>query len=297
MTAGFGNIIKQYQGVAPNSVLNAVAKASKATGANFSFLMKKAATESSFNPSAKAKSSTATGLFQFIENTWLSMVKKHGDKYGLGALAAKIEMKDGRPCVTDCSAKKEILDLRKNPEISALMAGEFSAENQRYLENNTDDQIGETELYLAHFMGAQGAAKFLNARAEDPEQIAAEIFPREAAANKNVFFDQDTGEARTLDDVYSLMNDKFTCKTTQPLAKQTMPRKPSADFGFAKTPAASALLPLILAAPQASSSNDIIWSDDPRYASFGFGRSYAQNKIAAPSFMTLLEAQTLSYNS
>src|SRR3989304_6915423 len=162
MTSAVAQIIDKYHGLASKQVINAVERAAARTGADFPFLREKAAAESGFAPAARSKSSTATGLFQFIEGTWLQMVKEHGAKYGLGRLAARIEVKDGKPCVDDCAVKDEILNLRQNPEIAALMAGEFSAANKQYLETRTGGDVGAAELYLAHFMGAGGAGEFLN---------------------------------------------------------------------------------------------------------------------------------------
>src|SRR5689334_13537826 len=148
MTAALSNDMVKYQGVAPKQVIFAVEKAAKRTGADFSYLMEKASTESSFNPQAKSHHSTATGLFQFIESTWLNLVKQYGAKFGLGQYAKQIEIRDGKPCVDNCTVKDKILSLRKNPEISALMAGAYSAENKSYLEQHTDTPVGATELYL-----------------------------------------------------------------------------------------------------------------------------------------------------
>src|SRR5690606_31143423 len=108
-----------------------------------------------------------------------NMVKKHGDKYGLGDYAEKIDIKNGRPCVEDCD-RDEILNLRNDPEIAALMAGEFTAENKSYLKRNVGGDVGSTELYFAHFMGAGGAAKFLNSRNVNGDVKAADIFPAAA---------------------------------------------------------------------------------------------------------------------
>lgn len=201
-------IIHKYQSSAPQRVVSAIARAAKATGADFSLLMDKASAESDFNPAAKAKGSSATGLFQFIDSTWLSMVKEHGAKYGLSAYADKIEMKNGKPCCTDASVKSKILDLRKNPEISALMAGELTQDNREYLESRGVDDVGKTEMYLAHFMGAGGAAKFLTARDKSGTLAGASLFPREAHANKSVFFDA-AGRPRTLDQIYDRFARKF----------------------------------------------------------------------------------------
>jgi hypothetical protein len=209
MTFAFAEIADKYQGVAPRQVIAAVQKAATRTGVDFSYLMEKASTESSFDPKARAKGSTATGLFQFIESTWLSMVKEYGPQFGLGKLASQIEVRNGRPCVDNCDVKNRILNLRKNPEIAALMAGAYSAQNKVYLETHTDGDVSDTDLYLAHFLGPNGATKFINARAEDGDVTAAKLFPQAAHVNRNVFYDKDTGQPRTLNEIYDVFAGKF----------------------------------------------------------------------------------------
>ena len=50
-------------------VRQALAQASRATGVDFAYLVAEASVETSLNPNAKAKTSSAAGLFQFIEST------------------------------------------------------------------------------------------------------------------------------------------------------------------------------------------------------------------------------------
>ncbi|MCK5658596.1 MAG: transglycosylase SLT domain-containing protein [Alphaproteobacteria bacterium] len=240
MSALLSQIIDKYQSVAPQRVIQAIEKASARTGANFSFMMDKASAESSFNPSATSKSSTATGLFQFIESTWLNMVKQYGAKHGMGKFANQIQIRNGRPCVDNCNVKDTILNLRKNPEIAALMAGEFSAQNKQYLEKHTNENVGATELYLAHFMGASGATRFLNARNSGGETIAANLFPKEALTNKNVFFNPATGHARTLNGIYDFFAQKFGSENvaTDSLLKKN-PIPPSPTYFDRKNPPVS----------------------------------------------------------
>jgi muramidase (phage lysozyme) len=192
-----------------NNVQNAIANASAVTGVDFSYLMQKANTESSMNPDAKAKNSSATGLYQFIDKTWLQMVRDHGEKYGLKSYAKCI---DDNCHVDNNSMRQKILDLRKDPKISACMAAEYAVENANILESRVGDiaEIGKTELYLAHFLGPTGATKFLQAMHDNPDTRAAQIFPNEARRNHNVFYDADTGKARTIKDVYAMFNRKFS---------------------------------------------------------------------------------------
>lgn len=192
---------------APRHVLSAIQKASAKTGVDFAYLVEKAGTESAFDPKAKAKTSTATGLFQFIEKTWMSMVKNHGAKYGLSDYASQI---DGNGHVKNAKTRQDILNLRKAPEIASYMAAEFATENEAYLSRTVGGDIGPTELYLAHFMGAGGASAFLNQKNKNPSAIAADLFPKEAMANRGVFYDAKTGKPKTLGQIYDGFDHKFT---------------------------------------------------------------------------------------
>jgi hypothetical protein len=198
----------QAAGRAPGNVVSAVRDASARTGVDFSYLMEKAAVESGYRTDVKAKTSSATGLFQFVERTWLDMVEQHGAKYGLARFSAAIDRdSNGAPVVSDPSRRKEILELRKDPKVSALMAGELVKANQSRLEAELDRPIGKTELYMAHFLGAGGASKFLRAMDSNPDRSAATLMPDAARANRNVFFDNN-GRPRSLCQIF----DRFACK-------------------------------------------------------------------------------------
>ncbi|MEM6902286.1 MAG: hypothetical protein AAF556_03490 [Pseudomonadota bacterium] len=195
---------------APADVRLAVQQASASTGVDFSYLMHKAKAESSFDTDAAAKTSSAKGLYQFIDQTWLSMVKRHGANYGLAAEAQAIEQgSDGRYRVIDPAQRDAIMDLRFDPQAAANMAAEFAGENRDYLQAKLGGEIGATELYFAHFLGAGGAGKFLTAMQQNPNADAAALMPKAAAANRNVFYDRGTGEARSLAEVYDFFAAKF----------------------------------------------------------------------------------------
>src|SRR5262245_42356743 len=120
-----------------SQILTALQNAAKVTGSDFSYLLGTAMRESSLKPEAQAKTSSAAGLFQFIEQTWLGVVKTHGAKHGLGGIAAAIQKtSDGRFRVANAEDRQAILDLRKNPNIAALMAGEFTNDAKNKLESN-----------------------------------------------------------------------------------------------------------------------------------------------------------------
>lgn len=217
------NVLDAFQ--VPRDVYAAIKNAAAKTGVNFTYLMEKAAAESGFDPNAKARTSSATGLFQFIESTWLRMVKDHGDKYGLSSYADKIS-DDGR--VTDSKARREILSLRKDPEIASLMAAEFAQGNHDYLARHVGGKIGKTELYMAHFLGAGGASGFLNAMKKNPNMAAADLFPKEARANRNVFYDSKTGAPKSLREIHATFERKFG---TDPLSTGQPSIMTAADDG------------------------------------------------------------------
>jgi hypothetical protein len=200
---------------APADVVNAVQTASAKTGVNFAYLMQKAGVESGFDASAKASTSSATGLFQFTEQTWLQMVADHGAADGYGKYANAIsEGADGRLAVSDPKLKQEILDLRNDPRASALMAAEYARDNADDLRAAVGGKVGGTELYLAHFLGSGGAAQFLNAMKANPSAPAASVLPQAAAANKAVFYNSETGQPKSLKEVYDRFAAKFDGSTT-----------------------------------------------------------------------------------
>ncbi len=187
-------------------VYSAIRSASAQTGVDFAYLIEQAAAESSFQPDIAAKTSSASGLYQFIEKTWLHMVREHGDKYGMGSYAAQI---DENCRVDNPQTRQKILALRNDPDKAAAMAAELAADNKRALEQVWGGDVGATELYFAHFLGAGQAAAFLEAKDRDPMQAAADIFPQAARANRNVFYDRETGRPRTLAGVYEYFDAKF----------------------------------------------------------------------------------------
>jgi hypothetical protein len=225
------------------AVLSAIHQASTESGVDFSYLMQKAAVESSFNPSAKASTSSASGLYQFIDQTWLTEVSQHGAEYGLGKEAAAVSVDgSGHASVADPAMRQEILGLKNDPKAAAAMAAAFTKDNQQSLQQSVGGKIGSTELYLAHFLGAGGAAKFLTALRTSPNSAAADVMPQAADANEGVFYKAD-GTARSLTDVYNRFAARFTGSTgavaspaaSSPTAASASPAMPSPVTNFSPT--------------------------------------------------------------
>jgi hypothetical protein len=203
--------ILSIQDKSVSGVVGAIQAAATRTGVDFAYLLNKADQESGLNPAAKAATSSATGLYQFIKQTWLQMVKQHGNEYGLGAEAQAIEIQDGKAVVKDKELREKILNLRHDPALSAAMAAEFTRDNKDYLESSVGGNVGSTELYFAHFLGAGGASKFLKAMRASPDAAAAELMPEAAEANPSVFYNK-SGRELSLREIYDRFASKFADK-------------------------------------------------------------------------------------
>jgi hypothetical protein len=171
-----------------SGVMGSIQRAAEATGVDFSYLVKTAKRESSLNPHAKAPTSSAAGLFQFIEQTWLGVLKSKGAKHGYGNFADHITRgKDGRFHVAG-DMRKHVLGLRFNADANAVMAAEMTAGHAAYLKGRIGRHPSQGELYVAHFLGPDGAADLITANANRPGASAAALFPAAARANPTIFY-------------------------------------------------------------------------------------------------------------
>jgi len=185
-----------------SSVVAALKSAAAATGSDFHYLLGTAMRESSLKANAQSSTSSAAGLFQFVDQTWLGLVKSHGAKYGLGTLAGAINLApDGRYHAASDADRQTILALKKDPQISALMAGEYARSSQGAMEASLGRPVCGGELYAAHFLGADAACKLIRTSQSAPSANAAQIFPQAASANRSVFFHAD-GTAKSVREVY-----------------------------------------------------------------------------------------------
>jgi len=226
--------------MAGGDVRAAIARAASATGVDFSYLMAQARLESSLNPRAANGGSSARGLYQFTKGTWAQTLSKHGDALdaalgGDGSGAAALP-----GAMADPATRARLMALRNDPDASAMMAAELAGDNQVALTNALGRTPDPAELYLAHFLGSDGATKFLSALSTNPDQSAAALLPRAAAANGGIFFDAG-GAPRSVGAVMMLMRARMAAAMADTPAGAAAAAQPSLLGGpvFATTDVAA----------------------------------------------------------
>ena len=174
----------------PRWLAESVVRAAQVTGVDPAYMMALADKESSLLPDSKARTSSAQGLFQFLEGTWLEVLRRYGPKHGYAAEAEAIQIVQGRPVVSDSDERERILNLRRDPYLSALMAGEMITTHREILAGRVARDPSFAELYMAHFLGVNGASRFAALLSDTPDKSAPEAFPRAAKANRALFYDK-----------------------------------------------------------------------------------------------------------
>jgi hypothetical protein len=160
----------------------------KTDAAMAKYLQTIALIESGGDKNAKASTSSASGMFQFTKGTWDQMTKEMGKNY--------------------------TQEDRFDPKKAAEVAEYFSKKQKTQIEKSTGREAGMTDMYMAHFLGAGGASKFLKAKDKDPSQSAAALDPAAAKANKNIYYDK-TGKERSVQEVYDLMDKKVKAQSAR----------------------------------------------------------------------------------
>ncbi len=190
-------------------ITGAIQQAARSSGISFEYLLTTAKIESNLNPAAQASTSSAKGMYQFIEQTWLATMKAGGAANGYGRYADAItRTADGHYEVADADTRAAIMQLRSDPAASATMAGAFTRANATQLQAAIGRAPTESELYIAHFLGSDGARKLIAAASAQPRANAADMFPQAAAANRSIFYDS-AGHARSASDVYNKLSSRF----------------------------------------------------------------------------------------
>jgi hypothetical protein len=226
-----------------STVTGAIRQAAQATGTSFQYLLATAQVESGLNPQAGAPTSSARGLFQFVEQTWLGTIKQSGAALGYGQYADAItKTASGRYEVSDPAMRSAILKLRTDPTANAVMAGAFTQANAALLSQRLGRAPSEGELYIAHFLGAGGAARLISAAADNPSGSAASYFANAAQANPSIFYDRTTGAARSLAQVRNVLTARYDVAARIPsetISTAEAATAPSTESALRNTPIAA----------------------------------------------------------
>jgi hypothetical protein len=248
-------------------------------------------------------SSSAKGLFQFIDQTWLITLKESGPALGYGRYAdAIVQTPSGHYTVTDPAMRQQIMALRDDPAANAAMAGAFTQQNAQVLRQRIGRDPSEGDLYVAHFLGAGGASQLINLANQSPGTTAASAFPNAAKANPSIFYDRQ-GRARSASEVYHVLVARYDVARASPAAPASAVAANAALAAPAtKLPPVSPAAATAVAAPPSnlrpnfhsmfsdtdrqpvSSFVRDLWTSSPRVAAALTGQ--AQGPTAAPAAPT-----------
>ncbi len=158
---------------------------SRAVGVPETFMRALTGHESGDNPNAEAPTSSAAGLGQFIDSTWLRMMRQYGPAYGFGqGQLANLSNAD-------------ILELKTDPEWARIMVGEYARENAPILRRAVGRDVTEGEVYLGHWLGPETASVLIKAVDEDRRgsgrgRLGRDVVDRAAFnANMPIFYTPD----------------------------------------------------------------------------------------------------------
>src|SRR5213080_4472643 len=129
-------------------IAGAIKHAANTTGIGFEYLLATAKMESNFNPKAAASTSSARGLFQFIDQTWLGTVKEAGSQLGYGKYADAITKNaSGSYSVGNASDRAAVMKLRDDPDAASAMAAVLSQSTSFKLTGKIGRRPTDNELY------------------------------------------------------------------------------------------------------------------------------------------------------
>jgi len=191
------------------SVSDAIQGAATATGASFAYLLAAAQAESGLNPQAASPTSSARGLYQFIDQTWLATMKRAGPALGYGKYAdAIVQSPSGHFDVPGPAMRRDIMALRFDPAANAAMAGALTRDNAAALSVGLGRKASDGELYIAHVLGPAGAVKLTTLAVSNPGAAADAAFPAAAEANRSIFYDRQARPRNVLE-VYGVLVGRY----------------------------------------------------------------------------------------
>ena len=186
----------------PQSLAYVLTAAGDRNGVDFDYLLQTAMRESSLNPAGQGADLFGRRAVPVPRKHLAAGDEGRGAAPGLWQICQqyRAHVRMATISVSDPATKAEILKLREDPQIASDLAAAFTKSNGDYLRGRFGRMPSAGELYIAHFLGAQGAERMFTAGLQDPDQIAADLFPRQAAANRTIFYSD--GQPRTIRDVY-----------------------------------------------------------------------------------------------
>lgn len=133
--------------------------------------------ESGGNAYATPAMGTARGLGQFTEGTWKSVVTQMGENWSLND--------------------------RFDPQKMMAATKFLTEQNREGLASYLNREPSFSELYMAHFMGLEGAKSLIRAKETSPNMSASGMFPQSALYNPSIFY------GNTVNDVYDILSRKM----------------------------------------------------------------------------------------
>lgn len=159
-----------------------IAKHSQEAGADPNKMMLMAAMETGLDPTKSAKNSSASGLLQFLGDTWDEQMGKHGKKYGLNSSRG---------------------DVRSQ----VILGAEYMKSNNVRIRKAAGRDLEMVDEYMGHLLGAGGASSLLRSGSG---ATAAMILPEQAAANREIFYDR--GRPRTVGEMRDFLKGRLDKK-------------------------------------------------------------------------------------
>lgn len=144
--------------------------------------------------------SSAVGVAQFTSGTFLEIMKMPG-------VAERIGVK------LDGMSDEQILELRKDPDVSIMAAAALASHRKRTVEQTIGRKVSDAEVYMSHVLGAGGAITLLKSMDQRPDANAAAILPQAAASNRPLFYRN--GKPMSVREVYGRFVRDFSAEPTR----------------------------------------------------------------------------------
>jgi hypothetical protein len=184
------------------------------------FMEKVALSESSGQADATNPKSSAVGRFQFLEETFLEQLYKHGEELGYGHLSRFIaHTETGRGAnlrhhynVPDAAARREVLDSRNDPVLSEKLAEAYMKDNLLELNDILPERkipLSEAVAYMTHHFGVGGTVEIVEALEDNPSKSFRSVAGASVCNSNEAICYKLNGKPRTVAEVHQLLEQKL----------------------------------------------------------------------------------------